>query len=112
MNDPEAMWTLNRALGLIRGTYPHAAGAGWYLCLGGGVLVKGYSDHDLDIIAIPHYGAKLDDLYTVLRDRKWVQKRTAEQMRASWKEPDKKHVEEWEWAGKRIDLIVYRTPDT
>jgi hypothetical protein len=29
------------------------AGAGWYLCLGGGVLLRGYSDHDLDIIAIP-----------------------------------------------------------
>lgn len=47
------MWTLLKALTLIRGTQETAKGYGYHICLGGGVLNKGVSNKDLDLYFIP-----------------------------------------------------------
>lgn len=93
---------LLRALREVTGSY-----YGWYPALGGGVLIKGYSDHDLDVVFTPHYGAILENLHAALRKFGWKLVRDAETVRNHWKEPDQKHVEEWATAtGRRVDVIV------
>ncbi len=48
-----AMWGFKDAIGLIRAVQPLAHLAGYHLALAGGVLNKGESNHDLDIIVMP-----------------------------------------------------------
>lgn len=49
-------WTLEEALMLIRGLQPETRKFGYHLCLGGGVLNKGFSDKDLDLYFLPMTG--------------------------------------------------------
>ncbi len=46
-------WSMDEALGLIRRIQPDCMENGYYLALGGGVLNKGYSDKNLDLVAMP-----------------------------------------------------------
>ena len=46
-------WTLDAALLWIREMQPKLMEAGWCIMLGGGVLNKGHSDSDLDLLAYP-----------------------------------------------------------
>lgn len=46
-------WTLEDALGLIRPLQEAARSYGYHLCLGGGVLNRGYSEKDLDLYFLP-----------------------------------------------------------
>ena len=55
--------TLEDALEIIRYMQPLAKECNYYLALAGGVLNKGYSRNDLDIIAVP---ATSDNDYTAL----------------------------------------------
>jgi len=45
------MWTLENSLPLFRELQGIARPYGYFLALGGGVINKGYSAHDLDIVA-------------------------------------------------------------
>jgi hypothetical protein len=54
------MWTLEEGLEVVRLLQPGAAERGFNLSLGGGVLNKGTSLHDLDIVAAPAKDAKPD----------------------------------------------------
>lgn len=47
------MWTLNNALVMVRSFQFKALQLGYHLALGGGVLNKGQSDKDLDIMVLP-----------------------------------------------------------
>ena len=47
------MWTLESAAKVIQALHPIAYAAGWNLHLGGGVLMNGSSNNDLDILAVP-----------------------------------------------------------
>lgn len=47
------MWGLSEALDVIRPLQFKALQYGYHLALGGGVLNKGMSDNDLDIIVLP-----------------------------------------------------------
>jgi len=47
------MWALDNALTFIRSNQPAAMDAGYYLALAGGVLNKGFSTNDLDVVAVP-----------------------------------------------------------
>ena len=46
-------WTLAEALALIRVLQPDIRRFNYHLCLGGGVLNKGWSAHDLDLYFMP-----------------------------------------------------------
>jgi hypothetical protein len=46
-------WTFDDALPLIRAVQPVVRRFGYHVCLGGGVLNKGVSDHDLDLYFLP-----------------------------------------------------------
>ena len=46
-------WRIEDALEYLRALQPIAAEMGYNLSLGGGVLNKGYSIHDLDIVVAP-----------------------------------------------------------
>jgi len=48
-----ARWTINSALAFIRELQPRAMEAGWCILLGGGVLNRGESKNDLDLLAYP-----------------------------------------------------------
>lgn len=47
------LWTLDEALDFIRCRETAAVERGYNLTLGGSILSKGWSDHDLDIICVP-----------------------------------------------------------
>lgn len=107
--DKNVMWNLRQAMQTARELQELTKVFDWYVALGGGVLHKGKSQHDLDLIMVPAYGANIDKLYSVLLSQGWRRVRTAEQMRAGWAVPDTKHVEEWLLNQKRVDLIILRT---
>lgn len=106
------MWTRDEALRFINSVQAKLMADGWFLALAGGVLNKGYSEHDLDLVAVP-----MKSQYAILKHlhfglAKVGCKRThdAETMRAHWKakgSPDDKYVEVYQTPdGKRIDIIV------
>lgn len=106
------MWTQVEALRLIRSIQPPLMGAGWFVALAGGVLNKGYSEHDLDLVFVPMKTGKTDlvELHRVLSGYLGTRTHEAEQMREHWKakgSPDGKYVEVWRTDdGKRVDVIV------
>jgi hypothetical protein len=46
-------WTLENSVELIRILQPLAHQHGYHLALAGGILNKGYSEKDLDVVALP-----------------------------------------------------------
>jgi hypothetical protein len=52
-SDAVMAWSIEDALVLIRNIQPKCMELGYYIALAGGVLNKGYSDSDLDLVAIP-----------------------------------------------------------
>lgn len=107
------MWTLEEALLIIKLLYHHCYPIGWFPALTGGVLRSGKSNHDLDVVFVPHEQPSLESLKEIFREIfGWSQIRTAEQMQEGWKlkgSKDMKHVEEWRTLdGKRIDVIIMR----
>ena len=58
------MWTLDTALPVVRALQFKALQFGYHIALGGGVLNKGQSDRDLDIVVMP-----LDSRVDPRRDR-------------------------------------------
>ncbi len=56
-----SLWTLDGALPLIRSLQPKTRDFGYHLCLGGGVLNKGESNKDLDLVFCPLDNGKPSD---------------------------------------------------
>ena len=54
-------WDLEEALGLVRAVQPQTRQFGFHLCLGGGVLNRGWSDKDLDLYFLPMNGGGAPD---------------------------------------------------
>jgi hypothetical protein len=54
-DDPKnvVMWGLSDALTLVREIQPQMHALGYHVCLAGGVLNKGYSIKDLDLVFVP-----------------------------------------------------------
>ena len=46
------LWTLDTAVAFVREHQPHVMHLGYYIALGGGVLNKGWSDNDLDLVVV------------------------------------------------------------
>ena len=71
-NGPSAyatpMWTLDEALALVRSLQPLANREGYHIALGGGVLNKGLSFHDVDLYFLPMDGREKGEMLGVLID--------------------------------------------
>jgi hypothetical protein len=106
------MWTLQQALDLVRSIQPTLVANGWFVALAGGVLNKGHSEHDLDLVLVPMKTGKTDlvELHCVLSGYLGTRTHEAEQMREHWKSkgsPDGKYVEVYRTDdGKRVDVVV------
>lgn len=108
------VWTLDRALKLVREIQPHTAAVGWHCALAGSVLIRGSSNKDLDIVCFPHNvnTGLLADLEKALRSAGLQRFRTASVMVEGWRKAgstDSKHVSVWYQSGRRsrrIDIIV------
>ena len=68
-----SMWDMESALRYIRDLQPHAMERGWCILLGGGVLNRGWSAHDLDLLLYPRTtGAVVDDVLALFpKDGTW-----------------------------------------
>jgi hypothetical protein len=102
------VWTITEALAFIRAIQVDANERGWYLALAGGVLNRGSSEHDLDIVAVPMNTAtsSVEALRAVFQSHGLVLVRSSEEVKAGWGTTDNKHVEEWAYSAKRVDLIT------
>jgi hypothetical protein len=64
---PEGAWNLAEAVAFLAALQPTAFEAGFNLSLGGGVLNRGYSETDLDVVAVPRRaGCEVRQLRRVL----------------------------------------------
>lgn len=111
---PISSWTLEEASAFIDALHqklqPH-------YCVGltGGVLYRGRSRHDLDVIVFPsksdHW--KPAEVQILLVSAGLWLVRTREEVRREWgqryKSNDRKHVEIWQTSeGKRVDVFFLR----
>lgn len=110
MNTP--MWTFPEGLAFVVGTlYPVARGVGYEVSLAGSVLKKGHSFKDLDVVVFPW----TTDNHDLGRFTREVQSklgmrciRDRVNVQARWRvlgSKDTKHVEIWDFWGKRVDLL-------
>lgn len=105
------MWTLEQAIEAWRNVECMIAPYGWHAALGGGVLARGYSTHDLDLIVYAHTRGRgaVTDVVLSLSDLGWTRTHDAAAMIAHWREQgscDTKRVESWRTLdGKRVDVI-------
>lgn len=105
------MWTLEEALTVVRNIDPILKPKGWFVGISGGVLLKGSSVHDLDLLFVPmdNVDKCIACLHKCLVDFSWKIIRTKEEMQEGWRAKglrDNKHVEHWEFNNKRIDVII------
>lgn len=113
----KSSWTLEEGLQVTRYLERLFKPFGFHVALGGGVMLRGRSSKDLDVIVYPdkvtpHFDASLHwaIVADALDEEDWVQFRDAEQMIKNWRSigsDDEKHVEVWmDPKGRRVDLIV------
>lgn len=110
MTARRVVWTLDDALTACRRLEEVLAPAGYHVALGGGVLLRGHSHKDLDVLVYPRNVQALEQERAVglllgAGFRRWM---TAEQVQAMWRKvgsTDNKTVEVWRFEGKRIDLF-------
>lgn len=106
------MWTLKKSLKFIRKLESVLDQWGWHCALTGGVLKKGKSKHDLDIIVYPHDSRllSLGNLNYGLIKFGLKRFKSTEEMWANWEwkgSTDKKHVEVWMKNKRRVDIIIW-----
>lgn len=112
------MWDLDSALELIRTIQHELHDANWHVALAGGVLNRGFSEKDLDLVFVP-MGPSADPchIYLIVRRVGFFRARTREDMHFHWESKgikDRKHVEVW-WDAdfkRRIDLIIWPTNES
>lgn len=106
----ESIWTLDEAVELVRSLHLPLSKIGWALGIAGGVLWRGHSAHDLDLVLVPYVKQESDltAVSTLLWDLGWQRTHDVKQMHASWRSrglSDTKHVEVWTYLGRRVDII-------
>ena len=103
------VWRLDEAVEFVSRLAKKLRDVNYHVGITGGVLHRGLSHNDLDIIIYPASTAEMsqDDVEKILRrlgtriyDRKHVRDTWAAQGSR-----DEKHVEVWEFGGKRVDIF-------
>ncbi len=91
------------------------AGVGWHVAIAGGVMRRGWSMHDLDLVVYPHCrttgrAPSFEAARDYLRRLGWRLHVDKASMHKYWRKKgskDRKHVEVWHTAdGRRVDLLV------
>lgn len=107
-------WTREEALEMISEISPGLKSVGYELALAGSILTKGTSSKDVDVVLFPT-NSNQQDLPKLKEQLETLGMRllhTEEIVKARWKRvynsEDKKHVEVWEWKGKRVDLFFLK----
>lgn len=111
-------WTLKQGLVVAREVEIIAALHSWHVALGGGVMLNGTSEHDLDLIFYPDKAHPSIDLKKrkeilcqFLTNMGWEIYRSSAEMRTFWvkrygPDHDQKCVEVWkDPKGRRVDFI-------
>ena len=108
------LWTLDEATKLIAQIEKEVSALGFHCGLTGSILLKGESNHDLDIIIYPHdtSSSVLNEATSALANI-LIKKVTRGRVAAYWERRqisnDTKHVEIWETKdGKRVDVFFLR----
>jgi L-asparaginase II len=106
----DVAWTITDALVFVRSLQRAISSSDYCVGLTGSVLSKGFSDKDLDVIVFPHSTEHQNIEYLYGSLQRFGMKRCAdkEKVHAIWRKKgssDTKHVEVWEYEGKRIDLF-------
>ena len=109
----KVMWDLVEAVRFVRILSEDLEHMGLGIGIVGSVLLKGYSDNDLDLVVFPHDTTKPDFKYVlriVLEGAGMHLAYNVERTHAAWRKlgsNDTKHVEVWKTReGKRVDLFV------
>jgi hypothetical protein len=109
----QKMWTLEDGLALVRKLEKELA-PHYHAALGGGVLHRGSSDHDLDIVILPHHANHLDvgEIHKVLQAHLRLVV-TRDKVLEDWRRrgiTDTKYVEVWvddsNDESRRVDIII------
>jgi hypothetical protein len=110
----DATWTLEEAGALVAYLDAPLKAAGFAVGIGGSVIAKGRSDHDVDLIIFPMTTAKPHEpelARAVLRRLGLHLVIDRERVVKGWRSigsRDEKHVEIWERNKKRIDVFYLR----
>ncbi len=107
----------SEGLGLITMLQERLIIRGWCIALTGSVLFKGSSTKDLDLVLFPvqkpplwDHVAETEELAHLLVDCGLNRVHTRDVVTARWRRigsADTKHVEVWEYNGKRVDLFFF-----
>lgn len=104
-------WTMRRGVALARTLEQALKAVGYHVALAGGVLHRGASDHDLDLIVFPH-NCRAQNKRAVRRQLEALGMRrthSCARMHEGWRtrgSTDTKFVEAWcSPCGRRVDLI-------
>ena len=110
------MWSFGTGLSTVRQVEEILEPIGWHAALAGGVMKRGRSEHDLDIIIYPHCrrrgGSARPNIRLVRRAllrAGWTQGMSRDALTCKWRSRgslDDKWVEVWFTKGRRVDLIV------
>lgn len=102
-------WTLTEGVELIRAAQPFARHAGYHLGIAGGVLNKGYSNHDLDIVVMPlnsnEHARSLEGLWRAFRILGCSE--DFFEVTARYPQEHGRVIYRTTYMGKDIDLFVY-----
>ena len=110
-----ALWILEELVALARYIEPNARARGWHVGVTGGVLYKGQSDHDGDIVAFPHQRGRcarkgIKGLHQALRASGLSLSWSRKDLTKNWRKrgiTDRKWVEIWaDVTGRRVDVLV------
>jgi hypothetical protein len=106
-----ALWTSDEALVLVRSLSERLAPS-YHVALAGSVLLRGSSQKDLDLIVYPTSTASacVDRVREALEAAGLILVHGVEVVHAKWRREgslDEKHVEVWEYRGKRVDVFTW-----
>lgn len=109
------MWRWSTALRFVRRMQRTLEPLGYHVALAGGVLMRGHSRKDLDLVIIPHDLSRPPDVGPASKVVRALEKLglrcycNAHKMRAGWRlsgSTDIKVVDAWrDRQGRRVDLI-------
>lgn len=119
MTTPKFKWVLDEGVHFCRELNAAVAPAGFFVGLAGGVLMRGYSSKDLDVLVVPMTSAKVDLGALRLALARFEMKLRFDHLyvQRQWRKrqvdnQDAKHVEVWDapprYGRRRVDLIIVK----
>lgn len=102
------MWELEKAVEVVRWLEARLSAHGYHCALTGGVIFKGSSEKDLDIIIYPHTkgekgGVSREEVWLLLQD--WLHATDSNTCQGTSQFRDDKDVRWIQSKGKRIDFF-------